>query len=366
MDASGGVGAAPNGGMQGIGAAAGAGGGNGGMGAGGAVAMGGGGSGGGSPSGGSPSGGNGGDAAGGGMAGGGTGGIATDAVVHPPAAGAGDLADGVAQLNLYRSALGLEPVTFDEASSVGCEGHLLYLIEEAEARGQGYLEHTESNQNNSHYSAENEAAGRSSDLAYGGGRGGQQQNLAQAVDLWINGLYHRWPLLDPGLIRVGAASNSGYNCLNYGADGNQEAIRAEGPVFWPADTMTDVPRAFGGNEGPCPTAADPLSAAQCDGSGFIVSASFYGWGTFRESAITSVTDARLIDTASGMPISLFAWYADGVADHDPAPGYVADGIALVPADTLAEDTTFRVEVDAVVGGEAMPLSWTFTTGTRTR
>lgn len=305
----------------------------------------------------------------GGQSNGGSGGASiAEPSVYPPSAGTSDLAAGIAQLNLYRAALGLSMVTLDTASSPGCEGHLQYLIEEAGTRGQGYLEHTESNHDNSHYSAENEQAGKSSDLAWGqsGGPGGAKgQSLAEAVDLWINGVYHRRPLLDPGLVKVGAASIQGYNCLNYNATGNTTVVKIDRPVLWPADGMTDVPRAFGGNEGPCPTnPSDPLNASSCGPSGFIISAVWYNFGTGRASALTSVASVTLKDSATQMEVPLLTWYADGVAGHDPARGYMRDEIAIVPQASLAASTSYQVDIDGVVNGAATKLSWSFKTGTR--
>lgn len=309
----------------------------------------------------------GGASSGGGGNGAGTGG-GPEPSVYPPSAGAGDLAAGIAQLNLYRTALGLSTITLDPASSPGCDGHLQYLIEEAKTQGQGYLEHTESNHANSHYSAENEAAGKASDLAWGqsGGPGGVKgQSLAQAVDLWINGVYHRRPLLDPGLVKVGAASIDGYNCLNYNASGNTTVKKIDEPVLWPAEGMTDVPRAFGGNEGPCPTnPSDPLQASNCGPAGFIISAVWYNWGANRASALTSVASVTLTNSATQMDVPLLTWYGDGVSGHDPARGYMRDEIALVPQAALAANTTYRVDVDAVVNNMPTKLSWSFKTGTR--
>lgn len=299
----------------------------------------------------------------------GSGGAASPATVYPPAAKSGDVAAAIEQLNRYRTALGLSQVTLDAVSSPGCEGHLQYLIEEAQKLGQmGYLEHTETDHDNSHYSPENEQAGKSSDLAWGqsGGPGGSMgQSLAQAVDLWINGVYHRTPLLNPGLVKVGAASVQGYNCINYNASGNTTVVKLDHPVLWPEDGMTDVPRTFGGNEGPCPTnPSDPLAGGKCAAAGFIISANYYNWGSGRKSALTSVTSATLTNTSTQADVPLLTWYADGVAGHDPAPGYMRDEIALVPASALPASTSFRVDIDAVVSGAATKLSWSFTTGTR--
>ena len=157
-------------------------------------------------------------------------------LVHPPAAGKGDVAAGIAQLNRYRASLGLSMVTLDPASSTGCDGHLDYLIAEQATQGNGYLAHDESNHSNMYYSEANEKAGKDSDRP--GGPGAKPRPSGRSR---INGLYHRRPLLDPGLVKVGAASKSGYNCLNYRATGNTVAQKLATPTLWPADGMTDVP-----------------------------------------------------------------------------------------------------------------------------
>src|SRR5258708_33627534 len=92
-----------------------------------------------------------------------------------------------------------------------------------------------------------------SGLSWGGSSNGGEQSFGSGVDLWINGLYHRRPLLDPGLTKVGAASKNGYNCLNYRAPGNTVPLKLAGPTLWPVSGMIDVPRTFSGSERPCPT-----------------------------------------------------------------------------------------------------------------
>jgi uncharacterized protein YkwD len=284
-------------------------------------------------------------------------------LVYPPAFRSGDLTAGLAQLNLYRRASGAGESALDPASTVGCEGHVNYLVAEEAATHMASLSHDEPNHQNPYYSVANEQAGKQSDIAYGTGPNGGQ-TFGEAVDLWINGLYHRTPLLDPGLVKIGAASKNGYNCLNYGATGNTVITKVATGTIWPVDGMTDVPRTFGGNEGPCPTAADPLTAQDCEASGFIPSVTFYNWGTNRKSSIEAVASATLTEQASNAVVPLFIYYADGQAGHDPAPGYVRDEIALVPRAALAANKTYRVDIAATVKGAATQLSWQFTTGTR--
>lgn len=294
-------------------------------------------------------------------------GSASTSLVYPTYAGSGTIADGVAQLNLYRTLVGLNPVTLDSASSAACAAHLEYLVCAEASKGTGYLEHTETGVPSCAVDG-GEPGGIDSDLAWGQGGSGNgsvtDQSLGQAVDLWINGLYHRNPLLDPGLTKVGAASTGGYNCLDYGATGNTVTVRAASPVLFPPDGTTNVPETFGGFESPCPTAADPLTATTCGSSGFIATANWYGWSNGNASAISAVSSATITDTATDAVVPLFAYYADTVSGHDPAPGYVHNEIALVPQASLAANHTFSVTIDATISGQTTTVSWTFTTGTR--
>ncbi|MGA3120996.1 MAG: CAP domain-containing protein [Polyangiaceae bacterium] len=289
-------------------------------------------------------------------------------LVYPAFAADATIDGGLAQLNAYRTLAGLSAVALDSASSAGCATHLQYLICAAAAGGgNGYLEHTETG-----YPAcatdGGAQAGVESDLAWGESESNRQvvgQSLGQAVDDWINSLYHRTPLLDPGLTKVGAASTQGYSCLDYGATGNTASVRVLSPVLFPPNGTTDVPENFVGNEDPCPTApSDPLSAATCPDAGFIVTANWYGWGTAAGAAITAVSSAALTDTEIGAAVPLLTFYADNVSGHDPAPGYVHNEIALVPEASLAPNHTFSVTLDATISGQTTVVSWSFTTGSR--
>src|SRR5262249_29553212 len=123
-------------------------------------------------------------------------------IKYPPTFGMGDIAAGIAHLNEFRAAAGETLVTLDEASTTGCEGHLNYLIEEQMKTGMVVLTHDEPDHNNTNYSVANENAGKQSDLSWGGStQGGGSQPFGAGVDLWMNGLYHRRPLLEPGLTK---------------------------------------------------------------------------------------------------------------------------------------------------------------------
>lgn len=274
--------------------------------------------------------------------------------------------EGIAQLNEYRALAGLDPVSVDTgAMSEGCANHIDYLIWENENNGKPicFLSHTEDNHDNPFYSPENEQAGKDSVIACGFSTEGKQ-SMGQAVDLWINSLYHRLPLLHNGLHTVGYASKDGYNCINYRSGTTAKLID---PVLWPPDGTVDVPTSFAGHEAPCPTLSSPLSSngMNCPGSGFIVTASWFGYGTDHLTTFrNSDPSARLVNEATNAEVPLMWWWADRVPGHDPAPRYMKDTLTLVPAEPLPPDTTFRVEFEGSISEEPTSLQWRFTTGTR--
>jgi hypothetical protein len=283
---------------------------------------------------------------------------------YPPAneLGQGTAEDGLAKLNEYRLLAGLEAVTGNNDASHACEGHLDYLIWESQnGKGTCYLSHTEGNTANPNNSTVNETAGKNSVIACGWRSDGKLQALPDAVDMWINSLYHRLPLLNNGLKEVGYASKGGYNCINYRPGTTK--TKTEKVVLWPPDTMLNVPATFIGYEAPCPTKPDnPLSTngQDCAGSGFIVTASWYGWNGF-----TAADQVQMFDEAN-TEVPLLVWYGDKITGHNPAAGYTPDTISLVPASALAKNTKYRVVIKASPGGEAQELEATFTTGERTK
>src|SRR5262249_35887908 len=69
--------------------------------------------------------------------------------VYPPSSAGGSAEDGLARLNAYRKLMGLASVKGDNSATYTCEGHLDYLIAEAQKRGLPcYLEHTETDHAN--------------------------------------------------------------------------------------------------------------------------------------------------------------------------------------------------------------------------
>lgn len=263
-------------------------------------------------------------------------------------AGTGDTAtDGLAFLNFYRGLLGLDPVALDAEQSRTCQLHLDYLQAYAADNGLPYyLDHPE-DPASPHYTAEGNQAGIDSVLSYG------QSDIRAAVEGWLETLYHRLPLIDPGLRAVGVAFDHGYACVQY-RPGTVRAVTADHPILWPIPDGTFTDASFGGAESPCPTVEDPLNASECPASGTIVSLGMHD--------VRSISDVhgRLtrLDTGEEQPL-FHVWYDGGPSPHEQM-GYVENTIALVPevGSTLAQ-TDYEAEITATVDGAPRTVRWRF-------
>lgn len=293
-----------------------------------------------------------------------------DSGVEPPQAyptaaiGNETEAQGVERLNVYRALAQLGSVAVDESISQACAGHLQYLAEEAATTGNVdcLLSHSEDNHNNPYYSAIHEQAGMGALIACVAPSAGGL-HLSRAVDRWIGSLYHRIPLLSPGLSFVGVAEYGGYVCLNY-QQGTVPLSEVQ-LVTWPSAGMTDVPTDFPGRESPCPTTPlSPLatSADQCPASGFILTATWYG--PTGSGSFSQMNGAAITDETAGCALGLLALYADGLSGSDPVPGAIPRTLALVPGASLPAGTLVRVDSDGVMDGVERVAAWQFTTGAR--
>ena len=258
------------------------------------------------------------------------------------------VADGLLRINWNRTLVGLGPVVEDPDLSRTCGLHVDYLIELSNELGAPQLSHTE-DLSKPYASEEGNQAGIDSVLSLG------QSDIGAAVDGWMNTLYHRLPLIHPGLGRVGIAFRESFACVRY-RPGTDESVGASYPILWPPPDIVGTDREFGGNESPCPTAADPLGAIDCPPSAAIPTLGLYGMGDISGVEATYVN----LDTSGAVP--LFATYFDGGPSPHEQMGYVGGNVALVPMLLSSlERALYEVTVSATVGGAPQTYRWRFRT-----
>lgn len=258
-------------------------------------------------------------------------GSAASALADP----AGDVRDAV---NRIRANAGLRSVELDPSLTEGCMKHTEYLrLNEGNPAIAGLRAHDEQPDLPGASDAGADC-GKASDLAF------EQTDVADAVSHgWIAGIYHRRPMLDPTLVKIGVGyakkSNGRYIvALRFGKfDGKRGAW----PVRYPADHQRDVPFEFGG-ETPRPVPKLP--------AGYPITLQFPPFDPVTDVSATLTDD-------SGHVVEAYAADPEHPATSFPQLGIVS----IIAKHPLAPDTTYVVTIDATWRGQRDTWKWQFTT-----
>jgi uncharacterized protein YkwD len=237
-------------------------------------------------------------------------------------------------------------IELDAAMSKGCRLHALYLVRNADHPAVRGLGGHDEDPKLPGYTPEGRDAGKKSVIAFA------DPTPLDAIEAWLATLYHRSPMLDPRLVRIGFGAARGKNgmwttCLNLGGLNKGERDRI---VCYPEDEQQRVPLTFAiGGEVPNPIPDDKDGKA-----GFPITALFP-----TRSKITNATGTLADAAGKRVP----AWFS---APEKPANSMYADYqgacLCLIPHDPLAAETTYHVEMSARLDGKPWQRAWKFTTG----
>jgi uncharacterized protein YkwD len=144
-------------------------------------------------------------------------------------------------LNHYRQLAGLTPVKLDPKLSAGCMEHANYMVQNQGTDAMAGLNPHTQRSNLPGASAAGAACAKAADLFPG------VSDLGVAIDAWMAGMYHRRPMLDPQLERIGVGYARLLDGMLMAALRFENAKRRSGgwPVAYPADKQTDVPLDYG-------------------------------------------------------------------------------------------------------------------------
>ena len=121
-------------------------------------------------------------------------------------------AAALAALNAYRRRAGLAPVTLDADLSKGCRLHAVYLVKNIGRPAVQGLGMHEEDASLPGATPEGKHAGRSSVISID-----PESDGGAAVDGWMDTLYHRIPLINPDLKKIGYAGarlpDQGWVCV---------------------------------------------------------------------------------------------------------------------------------------------------------
>jgi hypothetical protein len=222
----------------------------------------------------------------------------------------------------------------------GCALHAQYLVKNADnPAAQGLNMHREDSKLPG-YTEEGAKMAKSALI-------GDLVDPGLAVDHLMGTLFHRIPVIDPRLSKMGVGSapggKAGYLVMHYPPPGLGKQTKT---VFCPADKQTDVPLAFT-KENPSPIPADKIA-----GAGYPITVSFSA-----DATVTGVK-ATLKDAAN---TELEFWLS---SPEEPAAGqkrFQRNTVGLIPMTGLKPNTTYTVTVTAMVSKKEWKETWSFTT-----
>ena len=275
----------------------------------------------------------------------------------------------VNRLNAFRTLARQRPVTVDPELSEGCIAHARYLVaHHGSAATAGLGVHAENPALAGFTKFGDLAAHRSVITEYGTNLPGLPDRgwPLTALDLWMSTLYHRVPMLDPDLTRIGIGyarneiATAWYVVMDVASGRDTEGTEGRSStkaVVYPGDGQTDVPRRFGWGSlelpNPLPIGYKPENA------GYPITVSF-----LRASSVTDVTAALRRESEESEPSSkpeeIPFWLS---TPEQPASNADQQGtICLIAAKRFRERATYRVTVAATVDGRKWEKTWKFTTG----
>lgn len=230
------------------------------------------------------------------------------------------------------------PVGLDVELSDGCRAHAEYLVRHPEMAARWPDAHEE-NPEHPEWTATGAWAGGHSVIAPGGGDG------VEAIDQWMGTFYHRTPLLDPGLLRIGLGQSR--DCVVLDSGSMVTFCNETWHVGWPHAGATDVPTKF------VPELPNPVPGEDQSRFGYPITLQVGVRGDGSEPH----AEMRLLDGNDVVP----CWYST-----PQKPTYVElappGAFCLIPKAHLRPSTTYTVE--ARFPREKNELRWKFRTGSR--
>jgi uncharacterized protein YkwD len=195
---------------------------------------------------------------------------------------------------------------------------------------------------------------RSKAAGYTLGGGGEVMaffnNPQSAVDIWINSVWHRTPLIDPSTGDMGYGAAVGCDVIDFGRGVTAPAGTA---VVYPYDGQTNVPPGFNGaNEGPMPPA--PTT----------------GWPSSSPVSVHAkglvVTEHTI--TLDGDPTPIEHVWLDATAEIVAMDmrRQLTNVNFLYANKPFAANTKYRVKLVGTITGGTLMKEWTFTTGAARR
>lgn len=247
----------------------------------------------------------------------------------------------LARLGEIRERAGVDPTLgLDEATSAGCLAHARYLAKHRDQLS-AWPDAHEEYPDREDFSPAGSRAGLSSVIAPG------VSGPEEAVDAWLGTYFHRLPLLDPGLLRIGWALEGGIAVLDAGSFVAPPEAVAEVP--WPPNGAKNVPTSFN------PELPNPFPGEDQAAWGYPVTLQLFGYRPLPEVTL----ELRKGTGAGAEPVPCLFTSPGHPGNPDCAP---RNAFALIPRAHLEPGTTYSVLASGFP--DRADLHWNFRTGGR--
>jgi len=250
----------------------------------------------------------------------------------------------LARLNELRVRSGLACAQHDERIASAARSHCAYFVRNADDPACSHSPHREV------ASCQGFTGERFTDRMQAAGFPGEPvaevmtyvSDGAEAIDLWMDSIWHRLPLIQPHAELVGYGRFGVCDTLNIG---RSQAQPTEQVVKYPYDGQEDVPVMFAGNEAP-----EPPRPPNGWPSGYPISLVAPGFSANKHT-LSRVDDAF----GDNIPHTFLS------AQSEAAQGLMFNELVMYADEPLQSDTWYRATFEGVRDGEAVSFRWTFKT-----
>ncbi len=251
-------------------------------------------------------------------------------------------------LNDYRAKTQLPPVHLDDRITAGAESHSywwLFNLSNPATKGLGIHKEVSGTPGYTGFTMRERAVhfGFSTNVSMAEVIDHEGTPQA-AVQVWIDSVYHRFPLMSPLLDAVGFGEGIGGGVPMETMDVSFKTGSGDpGSITpYPADGQTNVPLNFTGNELP-----DPVPGGYTSPTGYPITINF---NPFVNVSIKAAT----IKDAAGNDVALY---------NLPPTQAEENVLTLLPKSPLKSQTTYHVHVSATIQGAGFNRDWSFSTET---
>jgi hypothetical protein len=282
-----------------------------------------------------------------------------------------DQIKGLERLNEFRSLLQLPDCELDLESTVACRDHALFLQQNPDHWV--WPEAHEEDPAKPGFTVRGMRAGLNSVIVIS--PNGGHIDPSDSLDGWVGTVYHRFPLLEPNIHRIGFAAEGNVVVLDMGS--LEEAVDPESAdrfrwVQWPPDGMEGVPTAFHADEYPDPLMDTKEYKAAKDPDRLQREAGYPISMQLANHIANQIDDASMV---------LFRTKKRGAnyERDEVVPTWVhtpkvpllkrmenPSVVFAIPKDVLEPKTTYEVVVTLKLRGGEQEEKWHFTTGSSRR